>query len=124
MWAWVDKGGPAVDSPYAGGPQTAEAYKAYFFSLIGKTEGSDASDWVAVLTASGIPTGLAAGVVPTTSMPYYALTQQIGAGGVRGRMFLPTSLARQPELLLAPVRRAGRRPRRPRHGGASPPSGV
>ena len=93
VWAWVDKGGPAVDSPYAGGPQTADAYKAYFFSVIGKTEGSDASDWFAVLTGSGIPAGLAAGVVPTTAMPHYALTQQMGAGGVRGRVFLPTATA-------------------------------
>ena len=84
VWAWVDKSGPPVDSPYAGGPQTAR-HKAYLFSLIGKTEGSDASDWVAVLAGSGIPTGLAAGVVPTDSMPYYALTQpKSGRGACAG----------------------------------------
>lgn len=91
VWAWNEMSGPPVDSPSSGGPQTADAYRDYFFDLIGKTIGEDASDWVAVLTGSGIPNGLAPGEVPMDGMPHWALTQQIGAGGVRGRLFLPTS---------------------------------
>ena len=94
VWAWKPMpGSPAVDSPYGDGPQDEAAYKTYFFGLIGKAEGDPANDWEAVLTDSGIPNGLDVGVVPTDSMPFYALTQQIGAGGVRGRLFLPTSTA-------------------------------
>lgn len=92
VWAWKPlPGSPPVDSPYGSGPQDEAAYKTYFWGLIGKTEGEAAGDWEAVLTASGIPNGLDSGVQPTDSMPFYALTQQIGGGGVRGRLFLPTS---------------------------------
>lgn len=95
VWAWVDRGGPAVDSPYdPTGPLTDSDYKTYLFgTVLGVTEGDPADDWFDVLTASGIPTGLAIGVVPDNTMPFYAMTQQIGAGGVRGRVFLPTSTA-------------------------------
>lgn len=92
VWAWSDFGGPTIDSPYATGPQTAADYKTYFFTLIGRSEGDPATDdWEAVLTASGIPAGLPAGVIPNDTMPHWAMTQQVGAAGVRGRVFLPTS---------------------------------
>jgi hypothetical protein len=91
IWAWVDRSGPTVDSPYATGPQTSDEYRDYFYGLISRTLGEAADDWVQVLTDSGIPTGLDAGVPPDDTMPFFALTQQIGAGGVRGRLFLPTS---------------------------------
>lgn len=94
VWAWKDFGGPSVDSPYATGPQTIADYKTWFFTLIDRAEGDPATDdWEQVLTDSGIPTGLPAGVPPNDSMPHWAVTQQIGAGGVRGRLFLPTSEA-------------------------------
>lgn len=66
--------------------------QAYFFSLINRTSGSPANDWVTVLTASGIPPGLAPGVRPYDN-GFYGLTQQVGADGVRGRLFLPTATA-------------------------------
>jgi hypothetical protein len=66
--------------------------RAYFFSLIGRSEGQSAHDWVAVMRASGIPAGPTAGVRLPGNAPFYGLTQQIDSGGgLRGRVFLPTS---------------------------------
>ena len=76
-------GRPSI--PRMPGARRPPRLRGDLFSLIGKTEGSDASDWVAVLTGSGIPTGLAAGVVPTDSMPYFALTRpESGRGACAG----------------------------------------
>lgn len=65
--------------------------KAYFFWLVQRAEGMPADDWAEVLTTSGIPEGFPAGVYPTPNL-VYGLTQQIGSGGVRGRIFLPTAV--------------------------------
>ena len=64
--------------------------KAYFFWLIQRAENMPADDWAEVLTTSGIPEGYPPGVTPQPNL-VYGLTQQIGAGGVRGRLFLPTT---------------------------------
>lgn len=67
----------------------------YFFWLIQRSPGQSAADWVPVLTNSGIPEGYAPYVKPVWNETY-GLTQQIGADGVRGRLFLPTA---QPDPL-------------------------
>ena len=65
--------------------------RAYFFALIGRTEGSPAGDWASVLQRSGLPAGPTAGVRVPSNAPFYGLTQQINSSGqVRGRLFLPT----------------------------------
>jgi len=63
--------------------------KAYFFWLINRTEGAPATGWEAVLAASGMPDGPGPGQHsdPTKT---YGIAQQIGGGGPRGRIFLPT----------------------------------
>jgi hypothetical protein len=63
--------------------------KAYFFALIGRSEGSPANDWPSVLAASGIPNGNPPGVQSNPRV-HYGITQQIGAGGPRGVLYLPT----------------------------------
>lgn len=63
--------------------------KAYFFALIGRTEGSPAPDWEGVLAASGIPNGHPPHVQSDPRV-HYGITQQVGMGGPRGVLFLPT----------------------------------
>lgn len=65
--------------------------KAYFFALIGRAEGDPAPDWPAVLAASGIPNGNPP-YVQSDPRVHYGITQQIGAGGPRGVLFLPTDV--------------------------------
>jgi hypothetical protein len=66
--------------------------EAYFFWRICRSPGQPAGDWEAVLHASGIPGGPAAGVILPSNAPFYGITQQLGSlGNVRGRIFLPTS---------------------------------
>ncbi len=64
--------------------------ETWFFNLIGRTKGSDASDWYSVLARSGIPDGLGPWQKPAPNASHYGITQQAGAGGPRGRLFLPT----------------------------------
>lgn len=64
--------------------------KAYYYWLIGRADGQMADDWISVLTESGIPAGFSPYQVPYDN-GFYGLTQQIGSGGVRGRLFLPTA---------------------------------
>ena len=64
--------------------------ETWFFRHIGRTKGSDASDWYAVLVASGIPEGLGPWQKPAPNASHYGITQQSGASGPRGRVFLPT----------------------------------
>jgi hypothetical protein len=68
--------------------------RAYFFSLINRTEGAPAAhDWQAVLHGSGIPAGPTQGVKVPPNAPFYGITQQINSSGqVRGRLFLPTEV--------------------------------
>ena len=68
--------------------------KAYFFGLIRRREGEDASDWQQVLKATSMPDGYGPNFVPSFGMPFYGLTMMGGAGGPReprGRIFLPTA---------------------------------
>jgi hypothetical protein len=71
--------------------------RAYFFSLIQRTEGSPAPDWKAVLeTLPGRGMGInpKPGEIQPQNAPHYGITVMIDAGGnARGRIWLPTDLA-------------------------------
>jgi hypothetical protein len=60
---------------------------AYFFYVIGRKPGDRARDWFEVMANSGIPNGPPPGVDPGPE--FYGMTQQSGAAGPRGRVFLP-----------------------------------
>jgi len=60
---------------------------AYFFHVIGRKPGDRARDWFEVMANSGIPAGPPPGVDP--GREFYGMTQQTGAAGPRGRVFLP-----------------------------------
>ncbi|MGE0451752.1 MAG: hypothetical protein AB7Q29_19420 [Vicinamibacterales bacterium] len=82
-------------SPTATGPACQNGLlmnpRAYFFDLIGRKEGQSAGDWYDVLSRTGIGGGPPPGVKAGSS--HYGITQQLGAGGPRGRLFLPTEQA-------------------------------
>ena len=63
--------------------------KTYFFALIGRSEGTLAPDWPTILAATGIPNGNPPHVQSDPRI-HYGITQQLGAGGPRGVLFLPT----------------------------------
>ena len=66
--------------------------RAYFFSVLGRAEGSDASDWAVALRRSGLPKGPGPGAPPAADAPFFGITQQLdSSGNVRGRVFLPTA---------------------------------
>ena len=75
----------------------------WFFNLIGRTKGQDASDWYAVLNRSGIPGGFGPGQVPPANASHYGITQQTGASGPRGRVFLPTATPDENGYFTRPV---------------------
>ena len=60
---------------------------AYFFYVIKRQPGERARDWFEVMANSGIPDGPPPGVDPGPQ--FYGMTQQSGAAGPRGRVFLP-----------------------------------
>jgi hypothetical protein len=64
--------------------------ETWFFNLIGRPKGSDASDWYSVMVRTGIPDGLGPWQKPARNASHHGITQQSGAGGPRGRLFLPT----------------------------------
>ena len=70
--------------------------RAYFFSLIGRTEGAPAPDWKAVLEAlpgRGMGVNPKRGEVQPQNAPHYGITVMIDAGGnARGRIWLPTDV--------------------------------
>ena len=71
---------------------TSAEYQSLFFSTIQRAPGQPADDYEAVLGGSGIPKGLGPYVVPDATMPFSAMTQQIGSDGrIAGRIFLPTA---------------------------------
>lgn len=76
----------AVEPP---APQSIAEARDYFFRVINREIGSPARDWEAVLSASGFPNGPGP-MQRSDPKVRYGITQQIGAGGVRGRLFLPT----------------------------------
>jgi hypothetical protein len=71
--------------------------RAYFFSLIGRTEGSPAPDWKAVLESlpgKGMGINPKPGERQPLNAPHYGITVMIDAGNnARGRIWLPTDLA-------------------------------
>jgi len=71
--------------------------RAYFFSLIQRTEGSPAPDWKAVLESlpgRGMGINPKPGEIQPQNAPHYGITVMIDAGGnARGRIWLPTDLA-------------------------------
>jgi hypothetical protein len=62
---------------------------AYFFFVINRKPGDRARDWFEVMANSGIPNGPPPGVDPGPE--FYGMTQQSGASGPRGRIFLPAA---------------------------------
>jgi hypothetical protein len=71
---------------------TSADYQTLFFSTIGRAPGQPADDYDLVLGSSGIPAGYGPHIVPDVSMPFAAMTQQIGSDGrIAGRIFLPTA---------------------------------
>ena len=70
--------------------------RAYFFSLIGRTEGSPAPDWKGVLESlpgRGMGTNPKPGEIQPQNAPHYGITVMIDAGGnARGRIWLPTDV--------------------------------
>jgi hypothetical protein len=70
--------------------------RAYFFSLIGRTEGSPAPDWKAVLESlpgRGMGINPRPGEIQPQNAPHYGITVMIDAGGnARGRIWLPTDV--------------------------------
>lgn len=76
----------------------------YFFSLINRGEGSDASDWHDVLTQCGIPAGPPPGYRMPDDAPHYGMTQQISdSRGVAGRLFLATNVPDDLGYFTSPV---------------------
>ena len=70
--------------------------RAYFFSLIGRTEGSPAPDWKAVLESlpgRGMGINPKPGEIQPLNAPHYGITVMIDAGNnARGRIWLPTDV--------------------------------
>jgi hypothetical protein len=79
-------------------PQTEEEFEDYFFTLIGRTYGYSANDYVAVLSAAYpwqgqslmIPPGVGPGIKADASWPFFGLTQQFSTEP-KGRIFLPST---------------------------------
>jgi hypothetical protein len=66
--------------------------RAFFFWKINRQPGTNANDWVSVMTSVGWPGGYAPGVRPPVGPPFYGFSQQVNSSGVpRGRLFLPTN---------------------------------
>jgi hypothetical protein len=70
--------------------------RAYFFSLIDRTDGSPAPDWKAVLESlpgRGMGTNPKPGEIQPQNAPHYGITVMIDAGqNARGRIWLPTDI--------------------------------
>ena len=70
--------------------------RAYFFSLIGRTEGSPAPDWKAVLESlpgRGMGINPKPGEIQPANAPHYGITVMIDAGNnARGRIWLPADV--------------------------------
>ena len=70
--------------------------RAYFFSLIGRTEGSPAPDWKAVLESlpgRGMGINPKPGEIQPVNAPHYGITVMIDAGNnARGRIWLPADV--------------------------------
>lgn len=73
-------------------PVYAQDCKAYFFSIIGRAEGSPAPDWKAVLEslpARGMGTNPQPGEMQPVNARFHGITVMIDAGGnARGRIWL------------------------------------
>lgn len=73
-----------------------DAYKTYFFATIGRSEGSPAPDWKAVLESlpgRGFGVNPKPGVIMPAGAPHHGITVMIDAGGnARGRIWLPTDI--------------------------------
>jgi hypothetical protein len=71
--------------------------RAYFFSLIQRTEGSPAPDWKAILESlpgRGMGANPRPNEIQPQNAPHYGITVMIDAGGnARGRIWLPTDQA-------------------------------
>jgi hypothetical protein len=63
----------------------------FFYWKNNRTPGTPANDWISVMLSVGWPAGYGPGIRPPVGPPWYGFSQQIGAAGPRGRVFLPTS---------------------------------
>ena len=81
---------PAVAQPVNGcvNGVLADA-PAYVWPILNRAPGQPAGDWEQVLRASGLTGG--PGPHQQAGAAFYGITQQIGAGGPRGQLFLPTA---------------------------------
>ena len=66
-------------------------FKQYSLAVLGAVEGQPAPDWAAKLSASGFPAPQPN--TPPNTKIHFGITQSIGAGGPRGRLWLPTAVA-------------------------------
>ena len=64
--------------------------QAYVEAMVGMRVGDLQTDWEAKLAASGIPEGFGPHVRPNYAV-HHGITQQIGVGGPRGVIYLPTA---------------------------------
>lgn len=64
--------------------------QAYVEAVVGMRVGDPQIGWEAKLAASGIPDGYGPGVRPNYQV-HHGITQQIGVGGPRGVIYLPTA---------------------------------
>jgi hypothetical protein len=79
-------------------PLTEDDFRKYFYTLIGKQEGQNASDYIEVMKRPYlwqgrmlmIPPGPNDGVKLDSSAPFFGLTQQYSDNTPKARIFLPT----------------------------------
>lgn len=97
IWAWDVRGSITPDAPGSpgGAPVTMEDWKAYFFEIADRVEGTPANDYQAVLLSlrdQGMHVNPTPGEVPQESWAFYGMSVMIDGGGVpRGRIWLPTA---------------------------------
>lgn len=73
-------------------PQTEAEMQDMVYTLFGRTLGAPANDWYTVMANTNIPHNVyKPGMQADATWPYYGLTQMAGAGGPRGRIFLPAA---------------------------------
>lgn len=71
-------------------PQTEAEAQDYIYTIYQRTIGQPANDWAAVQQNSNLPRNIyTPGMQATASWPNFGITQMWGAGGPRGRIFLP-----------------------------------
>jgi hypothetical protein len=71
-------------------PQNEDEARDYIFTIYQRSIGQPANDWAAVQQNSNLPRNIyTPGLQATDKWPFFGITQMWGAGGPRGRIFLP-----------------------------------